>query len=79
MVSGRIPLFAFETPTRERASSRNSRNTSAREVFHQFVHPNTSVGSPITEDVLTTPGHTILVRKTANPLNNPVTYEGEED
>ena len=76
MASERTPLFAFEMPTRERASSKNSRNTSAREVLRQIVHPNTSVGSPIMEDVPTMPDHTILVRKTAYPLNNPVTYEG---
>ena len=75
MVSERITLFAFETPTREHALSKNSRNTSAREVLRQIVHPNTSVGSPIKEDVPTMPDHTILVRKTAYLLNNVVTYE----
>ena len=76
MASGRTPLFSFETPTRECGSSRNSRNASAREVLRQIVPPNDLVGSPITEDVPTMPGHTNLVRNTTNPPNNPVTYEG---
>lgn len=80
MASGRTPIFSFETPTRERGSSRSIRHASAREVLREIVPHNTSAVSPNTEHRTARPsrdGSSTLVGNTAvtatPTATNPVT------
>ena len=65
----RTPLFSFDTPTRDRSSPRNVRNSTARDILRSIVGPGMPTTTAATE--VTTP--TVTSEITSTPVTPSTT------
>ena len=67
----RTPIFSFDTPSRDRSSPRNVRNSTARDILRSIVGPGTPTTAAATG--VTTPNVTSEI--TSTPVLTPSTTQ----
>lgn len=72
----RTPIFSFDTPSRDRGSTRNVRNSTARDILRTIVESGTPTATTRVRTAATeTTSTTVTSELTSTPVSTPSTTQ----